>query len=233
MSNIITDISKIPIIIVSFNRFTVLKNLVEYFLNIGEKNIIILDNNSTYEPLLKWFNEISQNEFVKVVRFTSNYGHTVFWRTDFQKEISQYDYFAYTDNDIIPYKAFDENWKLKWIDMLHKYKVKKIGAALNIDDIPDCFKLKDEVQKYESKYWQNSIETNVFSANVDTTLFICERKCEYTYGPSLRMAGDYLVKHTPWYMDFEKLSEEDEFYFNKIGNVSYWGNKIKEKTIKI
>ena len=137
--------SKIPIIIISYNRLLYLKELVEYFLNIGEDCIYILDNASTYQPLLDWFLTIEKNSSVKVFRSDKNYGSKIYWDISFYKNILDCKYCIITDNDILPYKKFEYGWKEKWIDVLEKYNLKKVGSAISIDDIPDTFFLKNHL----------------------------------------------------------------------------------------
>lgn len=220
------EYNKIPIIIISFNRLSNLKDLVEYFLKIGEENIIILDNNSTYPPLLEWLHEINKNNNVNVNFLDKNYGHTVYWNINFKNEIKDYEYFVYTDNDIIPYDFYESNWKEVWIEKLNKHKVRKVGAAISINDIPNSFELKNDVVKHESQFWEEEIKENTYLADIDTTIFLSKTNCNYEYGPALRLSN-YLIKHQPWYVDYKNLSEEDEYYFNNLEKSSHWSRQIK------
>lgn len=45
----------IPIIIISFNQYFYLKQLVDFLIQNKYTNIVIVDNNSSYPPLLKYF----------------------------------------------------------------------------------------------------------------------------------------------------------------------------------
>lgn len=218
------DVNNIPIIIISYNRKTLLKNLVEYFLNIGETNIIIIDNNSSYQPLLDWFNEIENNESVKIHKLNHNYGHTVLWESGLFTDLINNNYYILTDHDIIPYNNFKPGWKQDWIDLLNKYNLNKIGSAISITDIPDHYKLKNDVITHENSFWINEVEPNIFKADIDTTLALYKKGCPYVYGPSMRLK-EYEIKHQPWYIDNSNLSEEDHYYLNNLKKSTHWSRQ--------
>lgn len=50
----------VPIFINSRDRLGVLKKLIDWLLDAGYRNLIILDNNSTYPPLLEYYNNIER-----------------------------------------------------------------------------------------------------------------------------------------------------------------------------
>ena len=52
----ITDYHDIPVIINNFNRLEYLKKLIESLEIRGYRNIYIIDNLSTYPPLLQYYN---------------------------------------------------------------------------------------------------------------------------------------------------------------------------------
>jgi len=227
--------NKVPIIIISYNRLSYLKDLVEYFLNINEKDIYILDNNSKYPPLHKWFVEIQKNSCVKVIKSNINQGHRIYWNIAFYKNISDCKYCIITDHDILPYRKFENGWKEKWIDMLEKYNVEKVGSAISIDDIPDTYTFKNHVINHEKNFWQpeHEIEKNCFNNQIDTTLYLQRIHTSHTYFRSIRMA-DYLIKHRPWYIDTNNLSEEDIYYYNNIAERSTsWSWRLQDFTRKV
>ena len=71
----------IPIIINNFNQLFYLKQLINKLQIFNIKTIVILDNNSTFPPLLKYYEDI-KNE-VKIIRLTKNRGHLAFWKTEY------------------------------------------------------------------------------------------------------------------------------------------------------
>ena len=55
----------IPVYIISFNRLKYLKQSIEWLESNGHRNIVIIDNNSSYKPLLEFYNHVPY----KVINF--------------------------------------------------------------------------------------------------------------------------------------------------------------------
>ena len=68
-----SDAKQIPIIINSFNRLSTLKLLIASLEERGWTNIHILDNCSTYPPLLEWFKTIPY----EVIHLPGNLGRWI------------------------------------------------------------------------------------------------------------------------------------------------------------
>ena len=62
-----------PLLLISYNRLSYVRQQVDYFRSIGFSRIVILDNASTYEPLLVWFDQI-EKQGVVVERLQKNHG---------------------------------------------------------------------------------------------------------------------------------------------------------------
>lgn len=115
---------------------------------------------------------------------------------------------AYTDSDIdlddIPYYFINT-----MAEKAVKYGFSKIGLSLRIDDLPDT-QYANWVKGWESKFWDKKLEDNLYVADVDTTFSLVKVGLPFMYN-ALRLGGEYTVKHTPWYLDYENLSEEEEY----------------------
>ena len=72
----ISDAHDIPIIINNYNRLTMLKKLIDSLTSRGYTNIVILDNQSAYPPLLEWY---AKCQF-EVIRLPKNYGFKALWK---------------------------------------------------------------------------------------------------------------------------------------------------------
>ena len=86
---------KIPVIINNRNLLTYPKQMFEdlkSFNDIGD--ITIVDNDSTYEPLLEWY-ETKPCEIIK----TSNNGHLSPWLIDLPKKLTS-EFYVVTDSDL-------------------------------------------------------------------------------------------------------------------------------------
>jgi len=224
------DPLSIPVIIINYNRLIDLKTLVSFLVDRGHKNIVIIDNNSSYSPLLEYYKEIE--DIVTIERLDKNYGHLVFWRNSEIFHTYSKGYYIITDSDIIPNDNLPENYLEQMIKLLDNHKeIVKVGFALRIDDIPDHYLLKQKVLKWEQKYWERSITKDIYMADIDTTFALYPPYYRFMhitdFYPAIRIAGNFLAKHTGWYQNNEKLTDEEIFYRDNANPSSSW--KMDEK----
>lgn len=214
----------IPIIIINYNRLKDLKEIVKFYKDRKHQNIVIVDNASTYPPLLEYYDQI-ENE-VTIKRMDTNYGHLVFWKNkDLYKEYSS-GYYVITDSDIIPNKQLPENYLVQMIEWLDQYKkATKVGWALEIDDIPDSFQYKEQVLSWESQYWKNSIDTDIYMADTDTTFALYYPGYSYNkknFLKAIRIGGYFTARHQGWYIDNQNLTDEDKYYYKTSNSSNTW-----------
>lgn len=216
------DPKSIPVIINNYNRLTCLKLLVAWLERNGFRNIFIIDNCSTYPPLIKYYDtEYKYNIF----RLNYNAGHLSLWdNKDIFSKFSR-DYYIYTDPDVIPVEECPADFIEHFIDLLKKYPdICKVGFSLKIDDLPDKYSKKEEVIKWESQNYQNEMEPGVYKASIDTTfaLYRPREKGDWRL-MALRTGPPYQARHLPWYEDDSNPDEEDIFYLNsKLSSVGHW-----------
>ena len=222
----IIDFKNIPIIINNFNRVTYLKELIECLQKRGYNNIYIIDNNSTYPPLLDYYKTCS----CQVYRLNENMGYKAFILSGIYKQFIN-KYFVYTDSDIYLPEECPENILEYFYLLLKKYPfVSKVGCALKIDDIPDTYKLKSKVQEWEGKYWEKEINKNVFVAQLDTTFTLYKPNFPVgasLIGKNLRVAGRFIAIHRPWYLDSDNLSDEELYYVKTATTSTFWSKQSK------
>ena len=139
----------INIFIISYNRLSYLKNMIENLETFNLKKIHIIDNSSTYKPLLNYYSETKY----PVHRMDKNYGHLVFWKNKyFRKYMMNYPYIV-TDPDLELNTSMPYNFIDILLEILYSYyNINKVGFALKIDDIPNS-KILQNVKEWESKYW--------------------------------------------------------------------------------
>lgn len=210
--DIMEIIDSIKVVINNRNRLTTTKNMVEQLLSLNPtEKIIIIDNGSTYVPLLNWYDEIKD----KVdIRFGTNEGHLALWATKLNEVLGEY--FVYTDSDIELNDNFPIDWKHIMYNTWQQYS-KKVALALRIDDLPDHYRYKHQVIRNEGRWWLNEIEQNVFEADTDTTFFLMKNTGDNEYR-SVRLARpDLIAQHVPWYDDIENLNHEERYYLNNMG----------------
>ena len=203
----------IPIVINNRNRYTTTKKMVEKLFEINpNERIIIIDNGSTYEPLLRWYLQIKNKVDIRMV---DNHGHLALWGIGLHKELG--DYFVYTDSDIELNDDLPLDWKEIMLNTLLQYKEMKVALAIRIDDLPDHYKYKNQVKRNEGRWWIDEVEENLYNADTDTTFCLMKNFGDNCY-PSLRLARkDLICRHKTWYFDLDNLDEEERFYLNNLG----------------
>lgn len=221
-----SNLKNIPIFINNFNRVDTLKKLIYSLEKRGFRNIHILDNKSTYPPLLEYYKTTPYTVF----RLKKNYGSKAFWKSGlWWKYITSY--FVYTDSDVVIKEECPDNFMHYFLDFLKKHpKVHKIGFSLCIDDLPDHYKHKQAVIDWEKKYYQNSFKENVYIAPIDTTFALYRpfSKAGKTGSDTLMLRTDspYQAKHLPWYIDSDNLCEEEQFYVDTIAKEkTHWSQQ--------
>lgn len=211
------DPLSIPIIIINFNQLFYLKQLIEFLLARNFKQIVILDNQSDYEPLLDYYKQIEQQGVV-VERMDKNYGHRVFYLNNWLQQKYGRGYYVLTDADIVPNPECPAEFMHTFIQLLDKHiaKVVKVGFALRIDDIPDAYPLKEKVLNWERQFWDNEIEKDTYLASLDTTFALYfptqPKRISNHFFKAIRVAGHYCAKHGGWYINLSEKNEEYEHY---------------------
>lgn len=219
-----------PIIIISFNQLKYLKELIGLLKKYGYKNIVVIDNASTYEPLLEYL-ENTRKE-VHVHRLKKNHGHMVFWiREDLYNHYAK-GYYAVTDADIVPCKDCPEDFMLYFKKILDSNRnLTKVGFSLKIDDIPEYVPYRDSILNWEKKFWKNKTEDGNYKSAIDTTFALYKprpySKSTSDFFNAIRTKPPYCAIHGGWYVDPLNLSAEQEFYFKTANKSSNW--RLDEK----
>ena len=215
------DFFNVPIFIISFNRLTYLEGLVNRFRKMGYTNINIIDNHSTYPPLLDYYKKTD----CKVFKLSKNYGHMAFWECD-RFNCFREDLYVVTDPDIMPVEECPNDFVEQLYKCLKRHpKLKKAGLSLKIDDIPAEIPLHDEIIKWEKKY--NNIRIlglNYCVADVDTTLALYipdSLDISGNFLSAVRLGYPYQARHLPWYKIKADITEED-FYYARTRTTGFW-----------
>lgn len=190
----------------------------------GYKNIYILDNDSTYPPLLEYYKTIN----AKVIYLKQNVGYMALWQSDVFNQFKN-KFYVYSDPDILMQDDCPKDFVYQLYTHLNEYSGKeKAGVALKIDDIPDHYKHKADINGWEKQNWEKQLKPDVYDALVDTTLALYK---PLAYGnaeqcAAIRVAGKLTARHLPWYINSDNISEEEQFYRNTILKTStYWSSK--------
>jgi hypothetical protein len=222
----------IPVYIIAYNNLYYVKKMVNQ-LEKYTKNINIIDNKSTYQELLDYY----ENEYKYVlIKMPKNCGHIVYLKEFFYQLPEK---FIITDPDLELNPELPNNFIAEMDKISEKYKVWKVGFALDISDHDKMFPDKDYLDGYsiydfESQYWKEEIEKNIYVGGIDTTFCLCNKKYlkNSQYVPALRMAGNFTAKHLPWYIDNWKNFPQSEIDFYDKNNISSTIMKLVKRWIK-
>lgn len=201
-----------PILIISYNNYKYVRQMILQIEGLLDNpNIIVIDNHSTCPYTRRYLSTIRHH---KVIHRKQNDGHNVWMSPDIFDRLPPK--FILTDPDL----KFNEKMPSTFIQTLiyvsDKYKSKKVGLALDISDPEKMFPYDFSMCGYpnittiwgsQKQYWQHRIHEEkkyeLYYADVDTTF--CLYNKEYN-GKDIRIAGDYTVKHLPWYIHNQDVS---------------------------
>ena len=237
------DPYSIPVVIISWNQLTFVKNMVDK-LKKYKNPIIIMDNNSSYKPIFGYFKEIKKElkDRIDIRLLKKNHGHGVYLK--FKDSLPKA--FIVTDPDIDLNKKMPENFAEVLYKLSNIHKVFKVGLALDISEPDKIFNCKDYEQGYsiiewESHFWKHKIpnkDYKLYRAPVDTTFCLVNtrylyKNSDYHTSPAIRIAGDFTARHLPWYKNvLEDMLPRDELYFDIKHNKSKFINGCLRKKIK-
>jgi len=217
----------IPIFIISYNQYTYVKSMVEQLQKYPSMNIYIIDNKSTYPPLVDYLKSIEGS--VKVLYQDKNYGHEVYERDDIIALGG--DKYIVTDPDLLLNPKMPLNFLEILSELSDKYKTNKIGPALDITNEIDLSRRLDSndgktISEHESVFWKDRVDDSkyeMYRADIDTTFALINKKyyVKQKRDNSIRIGGDFTAVHRPWLKDYEKELLPDELdYYMKNGNIS-------------
>lgn len=221
----------LPVIICVFNQYTYLKNLISKLNQNGFFNIYVLDQKSTYQPLINYLKDNNGKNFT-VFYESMNYGpHNFFVERKYQVFSGMP--FLYTDPDI-DFNYLAPNFLTKFFELSNLYKVFKVGSALYIpkdSEIKPGISLfgnqgnKISVENHERQFWVSEIQTGVYNSPIDTTLHVFfpeYYKEEQPLITGLRVGLDgFVIKHLPWHKDDPMPEDELNFYLQEAKHNSW------------
>lgn len=215
-------ISKIPLFIINYNRLTTLKGMVDFLSKEPRVEVIIVDNNSTYQPLLDYYAQTK----VRVIRMSKNFGYLVIWEQNILPLYEVRGRYIISDSDLIL-----DNIPLDWFDKLSqgldKYpEVAKAGFSLDIFNLPKDNPLTPQIVQHEKQFWINRADDNFFFAPIDTTFALYrETQKTHTYS-AVRADKPYMAIHEPWQKTPKTLTEEDRYYYSHIQTSTHWSQLL-------
>ena len=209
----------IPIVILNKDRLIPLQLLVQSLQKRKYNNIIIIDNQTTYQPTLDWYKETGINVFYNNIDATL-YDTGTFYRLAFELNHPVFskivkDYYVFTDSDVVPEDCVSNNFIDCMIDVCRETGTQKVGMALKIDDLPDT-DFSRHIINNESAMWINRIDHDryeLYQAGVDTTFAVhAPNALPLLNTNCIRIAGNFIAKHLPWYYDIDNMPADERYY---------------------
>lgn len=212
--------AQVPIYINNRDRLTSTKALCEWLLRAGTQRIVILDNASTYAPLLEWYRSLPEG--VQVEKHP-NLGPWAFW--GLKRQETQATPYVVTDSDLIPSDCCPLDLVEKCRKVLaNSPECGKVGPNLRLDNIPDLsreFITSGDGKGWEgeSPFWKRRHASGGFNAPIDTTfaLYLPHSPWVPADWNNVRLDMPYVVEHTPWYVK-KPFSEEEQYYRDHTNN---------------
>lgn len=213
--------SMIPCYINCYNRLTTTRKLAEQIAALDNAVPVIVDNASTWEPLIAWLNDCPFD----VIRLTENIGHHAPWKCGATARPNN-GFYCVTDCDLDL-----EGVPADLMEVLQKPLTSwsnppvKSGVALRIDDLP---RWQTQVIEWESRFWKSRVDGFRYWAPIDTTLAMYRANTPVRIATkvagirAVRTAGQYTARHVPWYLDPTNLDEENANYFATANSSNSW-----------
>lgn len=214
---------ELPILIVCRDLVSDLRLLVDWLEKTGHENIILLDNKSTYPPLIDYL-AASPHE---VIRLAANLGHVSPWVGQIVERFDKATPFVVTDPDVLPDdQAPADSFEYLQELLLRHSDYDKAGLGLHIDDIPSTYPYRDQVRQWEAPFWVKELEPAVFTAHLDTTLALHRPGTPYKVTEAIRTGQPYMARHLPWYRNPFDPDEETAYYLNhRDVQIGYWNRQ--------
>ena len=207
----------IPIFINNRDRVGTLQKLIDWLQSAGYKNIHVLDNKSTYPPLLAYYEYIKERN-VCVWQLPINFGHRAIWDSNILNILKVNTPYVYTDSDVVPDEKCPHNILERLYSILvgHKY-LKKVGLTLHIDDI--TYYNSAHIRKSELSLKHMRVKDGFFQST-DTTFALYRNVRHYCLREAFRTDEKLMARHLPWYYDYKNLPPDEEYYMKHANNSS-------------
>lgn len=202
-----------------WNRYTWAIPLCEDFVKAGLTPILI-DNNSTYQPLLEWYEKECP---YKVHRMKENHSAWAFFITELYQQYRDR-YFMISDSD-----QSISGIPSDWVDVLMKGlqetddHVWKSGLSQRIDDLPNNPYAK-EIYEYEKGFYTNLNKYGYHKVWMDLGIAVYDRSRRGEYPNkeenwycAVRSPIPYQSRHLDWYLTPETFRDEDKYYLTAAG----------------
>jgi len=215
---------EIPIVVIAYNNLFFVRNFIEQIKQY-KNPIILLDNKSTYTPLLEYYKEIKAELGSKIdIRLLDkNYGYGVI--SFYENRLPNI--YILSDPDLQLNPKMPANFSDIMFELSNKYQSNKISLALDISDkdkFVECSKYEgtSTIYHWEKQFWEKPVadsQYELYDSPIDGASTFFLKNKNIIEKRQLRIAGDFTAKHLPWYKGFLKKNfSRDELEHWKNGN---------------
>ena len=211
---IIESVKDYPVYINNRDRLSSVQQLIAWLQKAGTRRIIILDNDSSYPPLMDFYQHVPTG--VRLIRFGANCGPWAFWSK--MMHISQITPYVVTDADIVPSPTcpYDLIYRCAALLRVHPQSG-KVGPSL----LP--------ISKWEEKFWKRRFNHQAWCANIDTTFALygagsdgrVHQTALFDDPNNLRLDRPYVVLHTPAIPEIVATRAAEEAYYRAHSNKAW------------
>ena len=200
----------IPIFLVNRNRCQSLRQMILWLLGIGCRDIRILDNDSSYPPLIEYYAQLPAQ--VTLLKLGANLGPQALWKSEFHRQLSTP--YIVSDADLVPAGFCPADLIQRLLSIITRFPdCGKVAPGLRVDTIHPHYGQAEAAFRWESQFWSRPIARGLFAAPVDTTFALYPAGAAYSMGRNnIRLGYPYLLEHTPWQVDERHVDEEECFY---------------------
>lgn len=200
---VVFDHRQVPVFVNVRDRVRDLRQLVAWLEAAGHDRIVLLDNASTWPPLLEYL-DASPHE---VIRLEQNLGSRSIWKAGLAPTD---EWFVFTDPDLVPIEDCPPDAVRHLHRLLDRHRLyPKAGLGLYLDDVPETM---------NSLTWERTlvlpnkaIAPGVFASDcmIDTTFALHRPGTPHTLR-GIRCGHPYQARHLPWYI--HEPDAEDAHY---------------------
>ncbi len=216
---------RVPVLINSFNRLASLRRLIDWLRQAGHLDLHVIDNASTYPPLLDYLRWLERTRLVKVTRLTRNAGHLALWQQGLLQRLGIVTEYVYTDPDVVPAASCPRDLVGVLQSVLaDNPDIATAGVGLRLDDLPDAYRFKVQAIAWERQFWRAPAAPGLFRAPIDTTFALYRPQAGHGLGqPAIRLGWPYVAAHEGWYVNHADPTDEDRFYQGTAARgTSHW-----------
>ena len=233
----------VPIFVITRDRLSSLQTAIQSYQRTltSPYEIIILDHNSTYPPMVNYLHELQTKQGITVHPLQSEWWRRAKKEADdfIQNYLERHpsiEFYVFTDPDIAFLRTSPDI--LLFLAGLLKScpDVDAVGPHLQISDLPAHYQRKFRSTytafEWESRFWTtvpnmatwNGLGYHISRQAIDTT-FAMRRRNEHIRplsGRTLRSYAPFAAVHVDWYHDSQNLPADKVWYMRRQQGAGNW-----------